>query len=201
MVENAKYRYCIKGFIQNFGTASHLNSVASAIFGVLSIPLLSVTCRGSCICQIMVYYYSQPGLHLVHQFGVKIHAKIRDAVRSGNIATELMRPVDFFTYRAATEYGWMIYGLLFRGVPVGLMLSSLGFYFPRQPVTWMWTLLALLFGAYITITNMYLVGLTAFWTTEIRTAYWVMSSLSLGLGGAAVLEVCAARLPGGHPRA
>lgn len=193
-----KYRVLAsKGFIQNLQyTASHLvNSVASAIFGVLEVFLwLSVTPVegfGVYTPQIMVYYATVNQVFFwFTQFGVKIHAKIRDAVRSGNIATELMRPVDFFTYRAATEYGWMIYGLLFRGVPVGLMLSSLGFYFPRQPVTWMWTLLALLFGAYITITNMYLVGLTAFWTTEIRTAYWVMSSLSLGLGGAAVpLEV------------
>ena len=70
------------------------------------------------------------------------------------------------------------------------MLSSLGFYFPRQPVTWMWTLLALLFGAYITITNMYLVGLTAFWTTGNQDCVLGDEFAQPGLGGAAVpLEV------------
>lgn len=183
----------VKGFIGNLQyTASHLiNSVASAIFGVLEVYLwMSVTPPqgfGVYTPMTMVYYATANQVFVwFTQFGIRVQRKIRDAVRSGNIASELMRPIDFFTYRMASEYGSMIYGLVFRGIPVGLMLSPLGFYVPKHPATWGWTLLALLSGAYIAITTMYLVGLSSFWTTEIRTAYWVMSSLNLALGGASV---------------
>lgn len=198
-----KYRVlAAKGFIQNLQyTASHLvNSVASAIFGVLGVYFwLNVTPVDGFAdyAPLTVVHYITINQAFVWftQFGFQVHKRIRDAVRSGNIATELMRPIDFYTYRLAAEYGSMVYGLLFRGIPVALMLSSLGFYIPKHPATWGWTLLALLLGAYIAITNMYMVGLTAFWTTEIRTAYWVMSSMSLGLGGVAFpLEVLPDRL-------
>lgn len=186
-----------KGFVQNLQyTASHLlNTIASAVFGVIYICLWkSVTPSsgfGGYAPMTMVHYVTLNQVTMwFTQFGIRVHAKIRDAVRSGNIASELMRPLDFFSYRVATEYGSMVYGLLFRGLPVGLMLSMLGFYFPKHPATWAWTAVSLVLGAYIAITNLYLVGLTSFWTTEIRTAYWIESTLSLGLGGASMpLEV------------
>lgn len=186
-----------KGFVQNLQySASHLiNAVASAIFGVVYVHLWkSVTPPGGFgeyTPAVMVHYVvlNQTTMWFT-QFGIRIHIRIRDAVRSGNIATELMRPVDFFTYRVATEYGSMVYGLIFRGIPVGLVLSCFGFYVPRNPMAWGWAFLALAFGAYIAVVNLYLVGLTSFWTTEIRTASWIVTTLNLMFGGASMpLEV------------
>jgi ABC-2 type transport system permease protein len=87
------------------------------------------------------------------QFPLRAHSKVRDAIRSGNIAVELARPIDFFTYRVVTEYGSMIYSFVFRGLPVGLMLSVFGLNIPRNPTTWGWTLLSLLLGPIIAIVN------------------------------------------------
>lgn len=198
-----KYRVlAIKGFIENLQySASHLvNSVASAIFGVLEVyfwlNVMPVEGFADYTSLTIVHYVTANQAFIwFTQFGLRVQKKMRESVRSGNVATELMRPIDFYAYQLATDYGSMVYGLLFRGIPVALMLSTLGFYVPKNPATWGWTLLALLLGAYIAVTDMYLVGLTAFWITETRTAYWVMSSLSLGLGGVAFpLEVLPDRL-------
>jgi ABC-2 type transport system permease protein len=166
-----------------------VNSVASAIFGVLEVYFwLNITPPQGFAdyAPITIVHYLTINQAFVWftQFGIRVRNRVRDAVRSGNVATELMRPVDFYAYHLATEYGSLLYGLLFRGIPVALMLSRLGFYIPKNPAVWGWSMLALLLGGYIAAANMYMVGLTAFWTTETRTAYWIMSSLSLGLGGA-----------------
>ncbi|HHY76615.1 MAG TPA: ABC transporter permease [Firmicutes bacterium] len=181
----------VKGFIQNLQySASHLlNSIASAIFGVLGVYfwLNVIPPQGFAgySPETVVHYitFNQTVVWFT-QFGIRVRNRIRDSVRSGNVATELIRPVDFYAYHIATEYGSLLYGLVFRGIPVGLMLARLGYYVPRHPATWGWALLALLLGGYIAAADMYMVGLSSFWTTEVRTAYWVVSSLSLGLGGA-----------------
>ncbi len=186
-----------KGFVQNLQySASHLiNTVASAIFGVIYIYLWkSVTPPqgfGDYTPFLITSYIAVNQTTMwFTQFPLRVHVKIRDAIRSGNVATELTRPVDFFWYRITTEYGSMVYSQLFRGLPVGLMLSVFGFYVPRDTATWGWTLVALAFGAYISIVESYLVGITAFWTTETRTTWWVVSTLNLTLGGGSMpLEV------------
>jgi ABC-2 type transport system permease protein len=186
-----------KGFSQNLQyTASHLiNTFASAVFGLVYIYLWkTVTPVGGFAdytAETMVRYviFNQTILWFT-QFSIPTHRKIRDSVRSGNVATELARPMGFFAYRVASDYGSQVYSLLSRGLPVGLMLSVLGMSLPKNFSTWAWTLLSLALGAYIGIVLKYVVGVTSFWTTEIRTAWSVETSLVFGLGGTAMpLEV------------
>lgn len=185
-----------KGFVQNLQySASHLiNTVASAVFGVVYVYLWrSVTPQG---------FQDYSGTAIVHYitlnqvtmwfslFGIRTHVRIRDGVRSGNIATELARPMDYFSYRILADYGSQVYSFVFRGIPVGLLLSRVGFYFPKHTFTWAWALVSIGLAAYIGVVLSYLVGVTAFWTTEIRTANWVVTTLSYGLGGSSMpLEV------------
>ena len=158
-----------KGFQQNLQySASHLiNTVASAVFGVIYIYLWkSITPVGGFagyLPQTMVHYiaFNQVILWL-SQFAIRVHSKITESVRSGNVATELMRPMDFFTYQMATGLGSQAYSLLFRGLPVAFMLSIFGFYIPKYVVTWGWTLLSLAFAGYLGVILSYLVGVTSF---------------------------------------
>lgn len=181
-----------KGFVRNLQySASHLiNTVASAVFGVVYIYLWkNVAPQGfadySAAAVVQYICLNQTTLWFT-QFGIRTHVHIRDSVRSGNIATELARPMDYFSYRVSSDYGSQVYSLIFRGLPVGLMLSRAGFYIPKNPATWGWFLLALSLGGYIGILLSYLVGITSFWTTEIRTAHWVITTLAYGLGGASM---------------
>jgi len=186
-----------KGFFANLQySASHLiNTVASAIFGVIYIYLWrSVTPPSGFDVYTPYLITSYIAINQVFmwftQFGLRAHSKIREAVRSGNIATELSRPMDFQTYRVSSEYGSMVYTFIFRGLPVALLLSGFGIYTPERPITWLWTLVSLLFGAYIAVVESYMVGILSFWTTETRTTWWFVSTLNLTLGGGSMpLEV------------
>ncbi len=189
--------FATKGFVQNLQyRASHLvNSVASAVFGLIYIHIwLAVTPPegfGDYTARTMVYYvaFNQTILWLT-QFGVRVHLKVSEAVRSGNIGSELVRPVDYFGYRVSQEMGSQTYSLLFRGLPVGLILSFVGYYFPARAVTWLWTFIALALAGYVFVVIQYMVGISAFWTQEIRTLTWVSLTLAYGMGGASMpLEV------------
>jgi ABC-2 type transport system permease protein len=186
-----------KGFSQNLVyVASHLiNTVASAVFGLIYISLwVAVTpARGfsGYTPQTMVYYVAfNQVIMWLSTFGMRVHRKIVDAVRSGSVAQEISRPMSFLAYRVSTELGSQLYSFIFRGLPVGVMLSFFGFYFPMKPVTWLYTAIALVLACYIGVLLNYMSGITAFWTNEVRAAWWIVSTMSLGFGGASVpLEV------------
>jgi ABC-2 type transport system permease protein len=186
-----------KGFQQNFVyLASHgINTVASAVFGLIYISLWRSVVPPSGFgdySQVTIAQYiafNQVILWFV-QFGIRMHVRISQAVRTGNIAEELLRPVSYFWYRMSQEAGVITYNLLFRGIPVGLLLAFVSFHIPRNPFVWLWSIVAVALAGYIGLVLYYLVGITSFWATEIRTAYWVVANLSLGLGGASMpLEV------------
>ena len=122
---------------------------------------------------------------------MKIRHRIAQSVRTGRIAVELARPMDFFWYHMAYEYGAQLYSFAFRGIPVGIALALLTeFRVPASAMTWVWTAASLAVGGYIAIALGYLVGISSFWTNEIRTLSWVLFSLETLLGGLSMpLEV------------
>lgn len=186
-----------KGFQQNLQySASHLiSTVASAVFGVIYVYVWkSVTppqgFAGYTVLDIVHYICFSQVIMWLSEFALRVHARIAEALRTGNVATELTRPMDFFTYHMATGLGSQVYSLIFRGLPVAFMLAVFTFYIPKHAVTWLWTLGSMAVAGYLAVLLSYIVGVTGFWTTEVRTAWWVVSSLSLGLGGASMpLEV------------
>lgn len=187
-----------KGFAQNLQySASHIvNSIASVIFGLIYIYVWQAVTPesgfGPYTSSIIVQYicFNQT-IAWFTQFGMKIRHRIAQSVRSGRIAVELARPMDFFWYHMAFEYGAQLYSLTFRGLPVGIALALLTeFYVPASAMTWVWTLVSLAIGGYIAIALGYLVGISSFWTNEIRTLSWVLFSLETLLGGLSMpLEV------------
>lgn len=83
---------------------------------LLYLTSLEFACRGKATApkngfldytpEILVAYiaFNQTTLWLT-QFGTRIRGSIAEAVRTGNISVELMRPCDFFLYRVAREPG------------------------------------------------------------------------------------------------
>jgi len=180
-----------KGFTRNLQySASHLvNTAASVVFGLIYIYVWgavtpesgfgvyssSVITQYICINQTTAW---------LTQFGMKMRQRIVQSVRSGRIAVELARPMDFFWYNMDFEYGSQLYSLVFRGLPVGLALSLLvRLRMPDSAITWLGALASLAIGGYIGIALNYLVGISSFWTNEVRTLSWVLFSLEAFLGG------------------
>lgn len=93
--------------------------------------------------------------------------EIADTVRSGSVALQLTKPVDFQTYWFADECGRAFYYLFMRGLPT--FLISLLFFkvkIPQQPAVLMAfaisMMLAIFMSAAITIT----IFSSAFWTLD-----------------------------------
>ena len=108
---------------------------------------------------------------------------ISDAVRTGAIAMDLLRPSNFFVYHLAQCFGYQIYNLLFRSLPVFLIFW---WAFGLPPFHWA-TLPLLLFSVliamYLGFLLQYFVGIAAFWTNSIRWAFIVQYTLIMTFSG------------------
>lgn len=95
--------------------------------------------------------------------------EIAQRVRTGDVATDFHRPVDFQGYWLAQDLGRAAYHALFRGIPP-VLLASLVFRlrFPSNPATWLWFLLSLLVAVCVSFSLRFLTNLSAFWVNDHR---------------------------------
>jgi ABC-2 type transport system permease protein len=94
---------------------------------------------------------------------------VGNAIRSGEIVTDLSKPCDFFWYWCSRELGRSAYYLLFRGVPtyaVGMLLFGIGL--PTDWRDWLGFFLVLPLSATMGFAYRFLYNLFAFWYVEAR---------------------------------
>nr|WP_283809055.1 ABC-2 family transporter protein [Tumebacillus amylolyticus] len=109
--------------------------------------------------------------------------RIDEAVRTGEISLQLMRPVSFFGYYVAQCFGVQVYNIIFRSIPIYIILS-LFVGFPTFAVTQLpWLLLSLLLCMYLAFLMTYFVGITAFWTNSVRWSFIVQYTLIMTFSG------------------
>lgn len=92
---------------------------------------------------------------------------LAERIRTGDVATDLFRPVDFQAYWLAQDFGRASFGLFSRGlVPftVGALIFPLRI--PTDPRLWAAFLLAFVFGLCVSFAIRYLVALTVFWLMD-----------------------------------
>ncbi len=125
-------------------------------------------------------FVSQGMLMVVHAFSERT---ISTRVASGDIATDLYRPIDFSFYWMADFLGRSATGLVLRGIPpfvVGVIAFHIAV--PHQAATWLAFLVTALVAACVASRFWMLVNLTAFWLVDVRgiiqlgTAVFVVGS-------------------------
>ena len=91
------------------------------------------------------------------------------AVKSGDVATDLQRPIGFFWYWCAQDFGRACAQMLLRGVPILLLYAAL------YPITWpngvaqsLGVLVVLLLAWFISFAWRFLYSLAAFWSNDAR---------------------------------
>lgn len=90
-------------------------------------------------------------------------------IRSGEVASDLSKPCDFFWYWFSREAGRDVYYLLFRGLPTyaaGMLLFGIAT--PSRVGDWLAFALSLLLGASLGIAYRFIANLAAFWIVEGR---------------------------------
>ncbi len=90
-------------------------------------------------------------------------------VRSGDIATDLQRPLDFQLYWLAQDLGRAAYHALFRGVPpivIGALVFELRF--AGDAFLWIAFLVSVTLAVVVSFAFRFIVNLAAFWLLDYR---------------------------------
>lgn len=90
-------------------------------------------------------------------------------IRSGDVATDLARPLDPLRYWLAFDLGRAVYHFAFRGVPpfvFALFVFDLNL--PASPATWIAFSVSLALGVVVSFAYRFLYNLAAFWLLDYR---------------------------------
>ena len=100
--------------------------------------------------------------------------EIANTIRSGEIATDLARPVSYFGFWLSRDLGRAGYHFLFRWLPtVALGALLFGIRVPRSPATLLLFPVSLLLAVVISFCVRFILNVSAFWTTDVRGTYGV----------------------------
>ena len=111
-------------------------------------------------------FVAQGLLSVMGAFGER---EVAERVRTGDIATDLYRPVSFSAWWGSIMLGRASFSFLARGIPpfvVGALVFHLRL--PDRPLTWLTFLVAVLLGALVASRYWLLVNLCAFWLLDVR---------------------------------
>ena len=105
-------------------------------------------------------------------------------IRSGDVVTDLYRPLDFQAYWLAQDLGRAFLQLLFRGIPpflVGALFFTLRV--PVNPGVWVAFLASLTLAVLISFSMRFMLNLAAFWLLDYRGVMTLAIALWLLLAG------------------
>lgn len=109
-------------------------------------------------------WISQALLVTVAVWGGGFQDDVQERFRTGDIAVDLYRPVDFQTWWLATDLGRAAFHLLARGA-APLLAGALVFHLrlPASPLVWAVFLLSVLLAVVVSFGLRFLVSMTGFW--------------------------------------
>ncbi len=110
--------------------------------------------------------------------------EVMDSVYSGDIGSDLLRPMHYFTFWLARDLGRAIASLLVRGLTIMLAYALVfDITFPRSPGQWLALAAALTLSTLISFSWRFLVNLAAFWTPDAQGVARFAFTLSWFLSG------------------
>lgn len=180
----------VRGFRRHatYRAATAAGLVTNVVFGLLRGAVLvalfdrTATVAGWDRADVLTYVWATQGLLMVvHLWG---WVEVAERIRSGDIATDLHRPVDPQLWYLAQDLGRAAYHLLTRGIPpvvVGAALFDLRL--PGSVGTWAWTLAAVAVAVVVSFGVRWCVNLAAFWVLDWRGVYRLVSAVQNLLSG------------------
>ncbi len=115
--------------------------------------------------------------------------ELMDTVYTGDISSDLLKPMDYFTFWMARDLGRALASMLMRGLTV-MLIYALVFDITVPVGAWQWAALlaSLLMGWLVSFSWRFLVNLAAFWTPNalgisrlIFATSWLMSGFMMPL--------------------
>lgn len=168
--------------------ATVAGAVTNTVFGLLrSYIMLAVAAGAGGVAagyqggQLLTYvWFGQGLLAVVFLWG---WTDLADRIRTGDVATDLLRPIHPVTLFLATDLGRAGHGVLFRFVPpvvFGALVFDL--YTPSRAGTWPLFVLSTGLAVVVCFGCRFLVNATAYWLLDLRgvMALWGIGSAVLG---------------------
>jgi len=95
--------------------------------------------------------------------------EVAEAVRTGDLVTDMARPYHYQTYWLCRDLGRALFFALFRAMPI-VVIAAVVYPFapPRDPLAGALFLVSAALGVVVSFAWRFLVNLTAFWTTDVR---------------------------------
>jgi ABC-2 type transport system permease protein len=164
--------------------------VANTTFGFLKAAILFAAVRaaggelqGYDVGAVAAYVWiSQAMLGSVNLNG---RTDLADRIKDGDVAVDLMRPVDVQGAFVATEVGRSLFAFLPRGLPTFLIGAVVvGVALPDEPLAYLLGLVSILLAITVSATTVYLLATTGFWLVETRgpqLLYMIVSGFLAGL--------------------
>ncbi|GGS50852.1 ABC transporter permease [Actinokineospora fastidiosa] len=149
-------------------------SVAASAGGLL---------RGYDSAQLVTYVWLGQGMLAVVNMWVPLD--IAERVRTGDVVTDLFRPINPLWTYLWTDIGRAGFAMLTRfTVPIAAGLVFFEMHLPRNPLTYALVVLSIVAAAVVGFGGRYLIGLTAFWLLDTRgavAAWGMLSTVGSGL--------------------
>lgn len=187
---NIYFRVAAKSFQKNlaYRAANLAGIVTNIFFGAVYILVYTALFEGRGIVggfdvrdTITYAVLAQSLLMVMSAFG---NTELSQAIISGQIATDMARPIDFYYYWAAIDLGRAVYNILFRFIPtfaIGALLFGV-----RPPASLSAALLfgvTMLTGMLLSFTFRFIANSLAFWTTDARGLVSLTNTVVLFFSG------------------
>jgi ABC-2 type transport system permease protein len=113
--------------------------------------------------------------------------EIAETVQTGQVATDLYRPLDYQLYWLSQDLGRAAYHALMRGIPP-FVVASLFFdlRLPTMPWTWVVFTASATLAVTVSFALRFMVNLSAFWLLDIRGVHSIAAGLWTVLSGFAI---------------
>ena len=110
--------------------------------------------------------------------------EIAESVRSGQVATDLMKPIDYQAFALFRQLGRSLYYFIFRGLPI---FAVMVIFFQWKPPYSLQALALFLFSlglaAVITFSLSFAVGISAFWLLDVSGVQQILLGTGTFLSG------------------
>jgi viologen exporter family transport system permease protein len=126
-------------------------------------------------------WLAQAMLATVYAFG---WFEVALRIRSGDIATDLTRPLDPLRYWLFFDLGRAVYHFAFRGIPpfaLGLLVFDVRL--PESPATWLWFGASITLAVVVSFAFRFLYNLAAFWLLDYRGVGVIAITVALLFSG------------------
>lgn len=115
------------------------------------------------------------------------HLDLAEDIRTGDVVTELYRPVDLQAYWLSTFLGAVGFQTLLRGLmPLVAAVAAFELTVPSHPLVWLGFLASALLGIVVSFAHRFIVSLTTFWLLDYRGTSQVATVLVLFFSGMVV---------------